>query len=409
MKRSDEKFASNTSLFCCSEHFTSNDYKKYLTGSRHDLVRNAVPSIFPWTVDHDKGSERSERANVRDGKKRRISVAGPLEMKHLLDVVNYTSENTRREKESEDKLQERDLLAEICELTEKLSLSKFSLERFSSNDDDIFFYTGFQSYEALIAFWNFVKPSAESLLSWNQARFKVNGDLPDTAFPFLQGQKKEKQRKREIQPIDQLWLFLTRVRLGLFERDLAHRFNVSVGTVSDIVITWANYLYILLGSLPVWPSKEKVKQHLPESFKGRYERVRGILDCTELKCELPKDYQKHSEMYSDYKSHDTFKGLVCISTSGWITFVSQLYPGRISEKEIIQRSDFCQLIEQGDQYLADKGFEIHELIALRGGSLYIPPKRFSASDQFTEGQCFETMSIANVRIHVERGIKRIKA
>jgi len=87
-------------------------------------------------------------------------------------------------------------------------------------------------------------------------------------------------------------------------------------------------------------------------------------------------------MYSDYKSHDTFKGLVCISPSGWITFVSQLYPGRISDKEIIQRSDFCQLIEQGDQYLADKGFEIHELIALRGGSLYILPKRFSGSDQF---------------------------
>ena len=87
-------------------------------------------------------------------------------------------------------------------------------------------------------------------------------------------------------------------------------------------------------------------------------------------------------MYSDCKSHDTFKGLVCISPNGCITFVSQLYSGRISDKENIQRSDFCQLIEQGDQYLADKGFEIHELIALRGGSLYIPPKRFSASDQF---------------------------
>jgi len=60
-------------------------------------------------------------------------------------------------------------------------------------------------------------------------------------------------------------------------------------------------------------------------------------------------------------------------------------------------------------YLADKGFEIHELIALRGGSLYIPPKRFSASDQFTEGHCFEKMSIASVRIHVERGMKRTKA
>ena len=92
----------------------------------------------------------------------------------------------------------------------------------------------------------------------------MNGNLADTAFPYLQGQTKEKQRKREIQPIDQLWMFLTRVRLGLFERDLAHSFVVSVSTVSDVVFTWANYHYILLGSLPVWPSKEKIKEHLPD-------------------------------------------------------------------------------------------------------------------------------------------------
>lgn len=96
------------------------------------------------------------------------------------------------------------------------------------------------------------------------------------------------------------------------------------------------------------------------------------------------------------------------SHTGWITFVSQLYPGRISDKEIVDESNFCQLIEAGDQYLADKGFKIYDLIAVRGGSLYIPRKRFSASDQFTENQCFDTMSIAVVRIHVERAIKRIK-
>ena len=285
------------------------------------------------------------------------------------------------------------------------------MERFGSNDGDIFFYTGFQSRRALLAFWNFIKPCSESLMSWNTARERVKESSTNNVnpFPFLQGQEKQRNRKREIEPIDQLWLFLTRVRLGLFERDLAHGFSVSVSTVSDVFITWANYLYIMLGSLPLWPSRDKIKQHLPDSFKGRYENVRGILDCTELKCELPKDYQKHSEMYSDYKSHDTFKGLICISPSGWITFVSQLYPGRISDKEIVEKSNFCQLIEMGDQYLADKGFEIHDLMALRGASLYIPPKRFSANDQFTQSQCFETMSMANVRIHVERAIKRIKA
>ena len=414
MKRGDRKFASNASLFCCSEHFSEKDYRKSLTGKRHDLVTNAVPSIFPWSVPNDEVSERSERAKSRE--KRIQPTAGPSESMenkhHLCEALDISEKETQDEDFDQKPLtKEEDLVAENYDLKQKLFLSKFGLERFGSNDDDIFFYTGFQSYRALMAFWNFIKPCSESLMTWNAARDKVKESSANNAnpFPFLQGQEKQRNRKREIEPIDQLWLFLTRVRLGLFERDLAHRFGVAVSTVSDVFITWANYLYIMLGSLPVWPSRDKIKQHIPDSFKGRYENVRGILDCTELKCELPKDYQKHSEMYSDYKSHDTFKGLICISPSGWITFVSQLYPGRISDKELVEKSNFCQLIEIGDQYLADKGFEIHELMALKGASLYIPPKRFSATDQFTQSQCFETMSIANVHIHVERAIKRVKA
>ena len=51
-----------------------------MTGKRHDLVKEAVPSVFPWSpsVDRDKESERSERAKVRDRGKRLLqSVAGP--------------------------------------------------------------------------------------------------------------------------------------------------------------------------------------------------------------------------------------------------------------------------------------------------------------------------------------------
>ena len=76
-------------------------------------------------------------------------------------------------------------------------------------------------------------------------------------------------------------------------------------------------------------------------------------------------------------------------------------------KIIAKKSNFCQLIETADQHLAVKGFEIHDLKALRGGSLYISSQRFSATDQFTGNLCFETMSIANVCVHVGRAIKQI--
>ena len=193
-----------------------------------------------------------------------------------------------------------ELSAIIEQLKIQVNISKFSVERFAGSDDDIFFYTGFATYSSFKAFWEFVKPSADSLAIW---RFtQVRGD-----------REKERNRNRLIQPIDQLWMFLTRARLGLFERDLAVRFNISPSSVSDTLITWRNYLYIMLGSLPTWVSKEKIKQNLPESFKGQYQNVRGTFDCTELKCDTAKDYQTHSEMYSDYKSHDTYKGFICIS------------------------------------------------------------------------------------------------
>ena len=88
MKRGDKKFVSNASLFCCSELFSEKDYRKSLTGKRHDLVTNAVPSIFPWSVPNDEVSERSERAKSRE--KRIQPTAGPsesMENKHHLSLM----------------------------------------------------------------------------------------------------------------------------------------------------------------------------------------------------------------------------------------------------------------------------------------------------------------------------------
>ena len=142
MKRADEKFASNTSLFCCSKHFTEKDYRKSMTGQRHDLVKDAVPSVFPWSlsVDRDKERESSERAKVCEGKRLLQSVAGPLaEIKYTRKSVN-DAENSHPGKESEDKPQEKDLGAEISDLRQKLFLSSFGLEQFKSNHDDIFLH-----------------------------------------------------------------------------------------------------------------------------------------------------------------------------------------------------------------------------------------------------------------------------
>jgi len=138
MKRSDSKFKSNTSLFCCSEHFVSTDYKRSLTGKRKDLLSTATPSRFQWTKALSHEIERAKRCERREAKSTiTYSVTcsekkgDPLETNEVIIANEHQNE---------------DLAEVIADLKRQLLLSKFCIERFKNSDDDIFFYTGFPNY-----------------------------------------------------------------------------------------------------------------------------------------------------------------------------------------------------------------------------------------------------------------------
>ena len=111
--------------------------------------------------------------------------------------------------------------------------------------------------------------------------------------------------------------------------------------------------------------------------------------------------------WSDYKSHNTFKFLIGISPSGFITFVSDCYGGRASDRFICMDSGFFDLLERDDEIMADRGFQIKEDLLLRFCSLSIPPGARIKS-QMTSSECKKTKDVANLRIHVERAINRLK-
>ena len=59
--------------------------------------------------------------------------------------------------------------------------------------------------------------------------------------------------------------------------------------------------------------------------------------------------------------------------------------------------------------MADRGFNILNLLHSKGITLNIPPKLTDSSGQLSEDDQVKTRRIASVRIHVERAIGRIKA
>ena len=142
---------------------------------------------------------------------------------------------------------------------------------------------------------------------------------------------------------------------------------------------------------------------MPESFKRQYPNCRVIIDCTEIFTETPQSLSNKSRMYSDYKSHMTWKVLIGISSNGFITHVSDLWSGSNCDKQITKSSG---LIEPGDVIMGDKGFFISDLCTPKGIYLIVPPTK--KNGKLSKHEVEQTRRIANLRIHVERTMERIK-
>ena len=111
-----------------------------------------------------------------------------------------------------------------------------------------------------------------------------------------------------------------------------------------------------LGAMLIWPTKDQIRLSMPDSFKNTSPNTRCTLDCTELFCQSSSSFKVQSSLYSFYKHHVTYKGLVGISPSGAIIFINQLYEGSISDKKVVSRSGILDLqFWEGVLWMADRG------------------------------------------------------
>ncbi len=240
-------------------------------------------------------------------------------------------------------------------------------------------------------FWESVYPSASRLAYWSEAQ--------------RTGQKTHRP-PRELPLIDEFFMFLCHVAAGLQGNTLSSIFEVSLSTVSRTILTWTRYLYQVLGSLPLWMTRERVQATMPDKFKLYCPQVRVIIDTTEIRCETASSRSPQLETFSNYKNHTTFKGLIGIAPCGVITFVSKLYSGSISDMEITRKSQILQLLQPGDGVMANKGFRIEKMLSEVGATLITPPLKKSTQLSMEDTQ--KTRAIAHLRSLVEKVIRRVK-
>ena len=192
-------------------------------------------------------------------------------------------------------------------------------------------------------------------------------------YVYSAGMQARRPSVRNMLLMDELFLFLGRIRLGLFAQDFTDRFFISTSSVSGKITTWANCMYFLLGTQPVWVSREQIDASMLQAFKDLYPTIRVIIDCTELHVETSSSLLLQSQLYSSCKSNTTLKGLIDIALQGAVTFLSSLYTGSISDKEITCCCGLLDLLEDNNFVVADKGFDIEDILHKKKIKLNIPP------------------------------------
>ena len=244
----------------------------------------------------------------------------------------------------------------------------FKEEQFVNDDNKVRFFTGLTNWEILSKLYKFVHPS-----------------LP---------------------PFQQLMLTLMRLRLAGSGVELGYQFGIHPSTVSRIFYDVIEMLYTRLKFLIVWPERDVLRKTLPMDFRSHCPNCAVILDCFEIFIDRPSDLKARAQTYSSYKHHNTAKYLIGVSPQGSVSFITDGWGGRSSDKCITSNSTLLQHLIPGDTILADRGFDIQDFVGLYA-TMMLPA--FTKGRTQLEGiEVEQTRAIANVRIHVERVIGNIR-
>lgn len=161
----------------------------------------------------------------------------------------------------------------------------------NESDEKCKHYTGFPDFAVFASALNLLQPG------------KKGENIRLVSAPNSH-QETGRGRKRSLMEKQQFLLTLMRIRRGFSTEHLGWLFGIDKSTISQLFVSWVNFMFLRLSAIPIWPTREQVDDTMPQSFKDSYPKTRVIMDCTELYCEAPTSLELKGNMYSDYKGRE---------------------------------------------------------------------------------------------------------
>ena len=101
-----------------------------------------------------------------------------------------------------------------------------------------------------------------------------------------------------------------------------------------------------------WPDRDVLRLTMPASFRKFFKKCAVIIDYTEIFIERPSDLLARAQVWSNYKHHSTAKFLIGITPQGTVSYASKCAGGRISDKEIVEKSNLIDFLLPGKKNIA---------------------------------------------------------
>ena len=145
------------------------------------------------------------------------------------------------------------LEADNTQLKSQSKKRQFRIEDIKHDDRLLRFYTGFVSYAAFLAFFEFLGPVVDHFNYWG-SKYDIH----------------TRQRSRKLDAQNQLFFTLVKLKLNMKLTDLAFRSGKSKSQISRYLTTWICFLFHHLKEINCMPSVHQVSGTLPTSLCEKF-------------------------------------------------------------------------------------------------------------------------------------------
>ncbi|KAL4719782.1 hypothetical protein ACJJTC_005430 [Scirpophaga incertulas] len=109
---------------------------------------------------------------------------------------------------------------------------------------------------------------------------------------------------------DQLLMLLIKLRRNKPDFEIGKMFDVSKTEVSNVIVTWINFVSDTWSLIDIWLTREMVNFYMPDNLQKDYQSTRITIDGTEIPIQKPSQPDSQKATFSTYKHKNTLKFLV---------------------------------------------------------------------------------------------------